>query len=303
MDIKQEIQKTLEMLQSMEIAKSHMDKLNANIYKHSQRLSFIEKELRIKNNELYDYSLNKLFTKILGNQKEQEELLRQSYLKLVLEHRELEKTLTLLHFEAEVLTEKLKDYPGIKDKLNALLLTRANLLDENEEQLKTAISTIDQGIFHHIKIKTEAKEAVMLAYEIKVKLLDIHECLTAVTEWKLPKIKQTKEEKYIDKAQELIYRVKQLLFQLEGELEDINKMQNTYQFPEALTDSFTEIYYENLILDWILNGSIIHAKHCIKNKLDKIELLIRSLKVFQTGIDKSIKSLEHQKKEQLKKGV
>jgi len=298
LDLKKEIQKTLAEVQSMEIAKSHVVKLRSRISQLNFRLVEVEKELSIKNHELYDSNLSKLFSKVLGNKSEQEELLRQAYLKLILEHRELEQTLTLLQFEEEVLTEKLTNYVAVQNKLKALLKTRANLLDATEGKLKRKIAKIDQNIFQNIKIKTETKEAINLAYNIKVKLLDIHECLIAVTQWS-----PNEDEKNIDKAQELIYRVKPLLFQLEGELEDINKMQLTYQFPSSLTDSFTEIYYENLILDWILNGAIVHAEHCIKNKLDKIELLIRSLKVFQTSIDKMIKTFEYKKIETLKKSV
>ena len=204
--------------------------------------------------------------------------------------------------EKSILEKKVARFDEVSLKLNTLVKTRENLLDQTEPRLRHEINALNAKIERQIRRKAELKEANNLAYKIIEYLGKMIDLLNQTWAWgsiSWNPFSKISKQSSIDRAQELLYKSKQLLIRLEDELVQIEKhaQKENPSFELTLARRFSEIYIENLILDWILRGRIRNAKTSIFNTRDKLKLLQFALKKESRDIDHYIQQLERQKKQ------
>ena len=130
----------------------------------------------------------------------------------------------------------------------------------------------------------ELREAIIVGVKASQLLQKMIEQLQNVKKWGLwdsadNSNKATKEEAWIDTAQQLSYEVKQLLQTFEDELQDIYKFQrlkSVYHLEEF--SFFTDSYNNRLISDWIVRKKIQGSRANVEAVLANITLIIQSLK-------------------------
>lgn len=102
----------------------------------------------------------------------------------------------------------------------------------------------------------------------------------------------------IDKAVDLSCKVKQLLQELEEQLEDIyhyRAIKRITKFEEF--QHFNDIYYDRLISDWIVKKKIGSSINFLIGTNDSVERVISTLKNQQILTDRNVQYLKSRQKE------
>jgi hypothetical protein len=305
MNLQEELRQTIEEYESIKLARSYYKNLVDRIDLIHKELIFLENIIDRNSGDiakLEGFSLKGLFYELLGDKESQLENAKQAYLQNILKYRELKRRMELSKYEQSILEKKVARFEEVSLKLNTLVKTRENLLDQTEPKLRREITALNHKIERQIRRKAELNAANNLAYKIIEYLGKMIDLLNQTWAWgsiNWNPFSKISNQSSIDRAQELLYKSKQLLIRLEDELVQIEKFaqKEDPSFELTLSRRFSEIYIENLILDWILRGRIRNAKTSISNTRDKIKLLQFALKKESRDIDSYIIQLEKQKKQ------
>lgn len=307
MNLQDELRRTIEEYESINLAKNYLTKLRHRIAILRQDLHEIETLVNQSSMDiakLESFSLTSLFFELLGDKASQLEQAKQSYLQNILKYRELKRRLELSEYEKNILEKKVARAEQVNLQLNTLLRTRENLLDQTEPELKRGIMALNRKIEQQLRFKTEIKEANNLSYKTIEYLSKMIELLNKIWFWGNMKWFSklfNNTQSHIDRAQELLYKAKQNIIHLEDKMKHIEQY-NKSQVPNfrlELSHYFSEIYIENLILDWVVRGRIKNAFTSIISTRDKIKLLQITLKKQSKDIDQYIEQLELEKKQLL----
>ena len=304
-----DLEKLLADYQSIIHAKKHLANLKRRLEEEQKNLAelhfILEKEYRdVK--KLENLSLTSLFHTFLGNKEEQYEIEKQEYLHAVLQYNECQKTVDLLSYEHDVLLEKVQREQPIYQQLTALLTERNQSIQQKYTRLQNQIIDIHEQIDKKIGYKQEVQEA--LSVNQKVAEL-IQEMITRVIkakqseDWGNPSLAtssgpQYSKLTYIDQAQQLSYKVRPLLQQLEEELEDVYKFKSIKRVSKvAELKHFNVIYYDYLISDWIIRKSIISTLNYIQGVRDTLQRIEQTLKAQLRTTEHDIDYLKKRKQE------
>lgn len=302
MSIKKEIKLAVQEYERARLAKVHLDKIFPRIETTRIELGQLEKELDQTNihiNNIMAFSLKELFSSSLGNKEQQLELERQRYLETVLRFRELNKSLQLLEFERDVLAEKVLRLPELKSRLNILLRSREQLLDESDITLKRAIGRVDRRIMQQMQLKAKTEEAKKHCYKVVEYIYRVSDYFEATNSWGFRQVKRNSDSYKIDQAETYLSKIKQALITLEDELDTINQMGGQDRFQLDIARRFASLYIDNLILDWIISGKIKHAEVSLDKVRDRIELVLKQLKLLANQTQDCINELEADKRKLL----
>lgn len=302
MSIKKEIREAVQEYERAKLAKAHLDKIIPRIEDSLVALHKLEKELdktNIQINNIMAFSLKELFSSSLVNKEQQLELERQRYLETVLRYRELKKSVELLEFERDLLAGKASRLPELKSKLNILIRSREQLLDDSDITLKRAIGRVDRRIMHQIHLKAKTEEAKKHCYKLIEYIYRVFDLFEAIHGWGFSHSRRSDEHYKIDQAETYLSKIKQQLITLEDELEVINQISGQENFRLNIARGFSSLYIDNLILDWIISGKIKHAEVTLDNVKDRIELILEQLKLFARQTQGQIDELEADKRKLL----
>lgn len=298
MGIKKEIREAVQEYERAKLAKAHLDKINPRIEDSIVALHKLEKELdktNIQINNIMAFSLKELFSSSLVNKEQQLELKRQRYLETALRYREQKKSLELLVFERDLLKGKASLLPELRSKLNILIRSREQLLDDSDVTLKRAIGRVDRRIMQQMHLKAETEEAKKHCYKVIEYIYRVFDLFEEIHSWGFFNSRRKEEHYKIDQAETYLSKIKQQLITLEDELEGINHISSQEKFRLDIADSFSTLYIDNLILDWIISGKIKHAEVTLDNVKDRIELVLEQLKLFARQTQGQINELEADK--------
>ncbi len=301
MALQDELRQALEENQSMTLALRHFEKLQARLLGSYVELEELEDELQ--NNyqfiqQLENFTLRGLFLKVLGDEEEQLAQERQAYLEKVLHYRDLKKSIELMEFEEEVLGQKVALADQVRLKLNALIKTRESSLMRTDPGARTRIQRIYDHIDRRERQKAQIQQIINLGYQLTTKLDRMVEYLSGTRNWgKWSKLFSRGNPTNIDRAQEVFYQAKQLVFQLEEALDEYNDKRtagNSYTL--SLSRELARLYFESLISDWVIQGKIRNALSHVRSIRDRAQLIILSLKRERKGLDREIRALDEEKR-------
>lgn len=304
MNLQKELRITIEEYESIKLAQAYFNNLLNRIEGLQDEIESIEElidQSSVDIAKLESFSLTSLFFELLGDKESQLERAKQVYLQNILRYQELKKRLELSQYEKNILEKKIARADQVSMKLNALIKTRENLLDQTEPDLRRQIQALNKKIEQQFRFKTEIKEINNISYKIIEYLNKMIDTLNKIWFWgNFTWFAKTKanHQSHIDRAQQLLYKSKQLIIHLEDELRRIDQydLKNLPNFRLELSQHFSEIYIENLILDWIVRGRIKNALISIVNTRDKIKFMQITLKKQSKDIDRYIGDLELEKK-------
>ena len=102
----------------------------------------------------------------------------------------------------------------------------------------------------------------------------------------------------IDKAKDLSYHVKHLLVRFQKDLSHIYGPENfDIQIQLDSFSRFTDIFFDNLISDWIIQQKIQNALSNVQSVRDRVYRICQSLDAEISKSNNSIEALEEQRKE------
>lgn len=282
--ITKKIEQAYNNIQRREKIKAHIQYLKKRLKIEEERADHLFQVLQKEGEDvkkLERTSITKLFGKYLGNNEEQLEIEKQEYLMAVLTYKDSNKKINDISFQLKVLAEKfikLKD----ADKVYKLLIRekKAKLsLDKHPE--KKRIFLLEKDQLRNNGIIREMNEAIAAGKKADIELTKIFEALDNVFSWGKTintldyggkgRYSSYKKKKFIENNKANIHKVSKLLNDFTDELEDISKNYGfNYTTHLNLLNNFLEVFFDNLITDWVVRKKIKSAFDSIKIVIDKI---------------------------------
>ena len=249
-----------------------------------------------------------LFYKVLGSKEEQLEKERQEYLEANLHYDEARKSLELLEYERNILEEKIKALPVTEHRYQELLKLREEEIIATNPQLAVKIKTIDAQITERQKMIFEVEEALDVGRGAAHLLDRVLNKLNEAVNWgqwdmagRRGRMSSHMKHRQIDMAKDLAYKAKISLTQFEKELRDIYGPENFGLIVTIPTfSSFTDIFFDNLITDWIVQQKIQNTRSGVVSVKDKTLRLMATLEGMIPKIKYEINQLEEARKAVLK---
>lgn len=306
-DFNEELRQTYEKHQHLLLVDRHLKQLNEQLTTAYQDLEKLEKKLKEEFEDLDDLeklSVRGLFYQVLGSKEEQIDKERQEYLQASLKYDEAKKSIALLEYEQKLLEGKTRDIPDIERQLNLLIKQREKSMIESGspagkqimdlllvmDTTRDLITTIEQ-------VKKGGREIILLLDKMVGHLQQARNW----GQWQhtgRPRSRSYFKHNEIDKARDLAYHAKHLLVRFENDLRHIYGHQ---QFGLHLDvnsfNRFTDIFFDNLISDWLVQQKIQNALANVISVRDKVVRFLQSLDAEISRANDKLSQLEEQRKQ------
>ncbi|MBK6817919.1 MAG: hypothetical protein IPG82_21350 [Saprospiraceae bacterium] len=277
------------------------------IEKVNREVQTLEQQMRKEFEDIENLEklgMKALFYKVLGSQEEQLEKERQEYLQASLKYDQVRKNLELLEFEYNILKKKSGNLATIEQKLNDLSVRQEKELINMPGAAALEIKKIYLQIDQQERLKIDISEAIKAG-------LKALECIDAVIaglqqahnwgQWDVSgRNPMSNHLKYsaIDKAKDWAYESNRQLKVFEKELLDVYKqIPEDFQLHIDSFNRFIDVFFDNLITDWIIQQKIYNALNNTLNIRDKVVRMIKTLEGENPKVAQTISTLEQRKKE------
>jgi cobalamin biosynthesis Co2+ chelatase CbiK len=298
------LQQTLQEIQNLKRVQKHLDKINLELDSANRELTVLadrlEKEYQdIK--QLESLSMKSLFHKILGSKEEQMEKERQEYLQATLKYNEFKKSLEILEFERTVLQKKLVDVSLLQNKLKTLKKQR-------EQELLNSGTGVSQTLKRiHAKLdkleirRKEFDDAIVAGKKSSAIIDQMLHYLEKAKNWgdwdMMGKGRMASYNKHsaIDQAREASINAKYHLDRFQQELFDLGTRNYNFNLQINNLQNFTDIFFDNLISDWIMQQKIKNALANVYSVRDKVDRIVHSLEIDLEEITPILNDLQKEK--------
>lgn len=296
--INKALEKELNLVLRRERLEKHIARLETQLKGMQMDLKALEKSVAKEEMDvikLEKKSMSTLFFKVLGNIESQLEIERQEYLMEVLKYNELLDSIKLTEYEIKVLKKTFEEVKMKPSILQSLIKQKAGLLRAVDKKFSIKITLLDTEIdsLHKkgeqlIETKKDGKKALTL-------LDKIDKDLKQVKEWGVWKYygagnySAYAKKNYIDRARKNAVKANLLLKNYEADLQVLFK---DLDIPSQLRldkfDIFLNMFYDNLITDWIVQKHIQSALQNIQITMDKVLRLQSTIESQQKQLKKDI---------------
>ncbi len=306
-DVHAELKETYEQQQQMSMIARHLDQLNTQLKAAYGDLDLLEKKLRKEFRDiekLEKLSVKGLFHKVLGSKEQQIEKERQEYLEVSLKYDEAKKSVELLEYERNLLDGKVKTLPQIESRLAALIKAREKALIDSNSLSGRQILEIHMRIDQKEALMREVEHVKSTGGEVISLLENIVRLLQEARNWgqwdMTGRHRHASHMKHsaIDRAKDLAYQSKHRLVRFQQDLEHLFGPQ---QFDLNLEfnkfNRFTDMFFDNLISDWIVQQKIQNTLSNVQAVRDKTIRIVQSLDAEIKKAESEIANLEEQRKQ------
>ncbi len=298
------LQEKLVELKSLEIAERHYKTTKNALVEAEKKDRKIRKQLKKENadvEKLERMGLKKLFHKILGDSEKQLETERQEFLELSLKHNEHIKSIELMEFELEVLDKKRKNISTVKKQLATLKKRREQeLISSNSAKGKKLRKIIEEADYLTLG-KKEYYEAIVVGKDIIKHLKTAMQYLRKAENWGTYKnmgggrMSSYNQRGSIENAKTIIIRTQHLMRIFQKELQDINVHDFDTRINADQLSGFTNIFFDNLITDWIIQKKIRNTLSEIRSTHDRIKRFLAYLESEELKMQKKLAILNDER--------
>ncbi len=303
----EEIKNLLEEHQILKKASSRLNEIVPDIEKLKRELIPLERQMQKEFEDvekLEKIGMRALFHKVLGNQEAQMEKERQEYLQASLKYDQVRKSLELLEFEKNILQKKAGSIGAIEKRLAELSATQEKELINMSGPASLELKKIYAQVETLQRLKIDINEAIKAG-------LKALECIDAVVaglqqahnwgQWDMSgRNPMSNHLKYsaIDKAKDWAYEANRQLKVFEKELLDVyRQIPEDFQLHIDSFNRFIDVFFDNLITDWIIQQKIYNALNNTLNIRDKVVRMIKTLEAEHPKVDLQIEDWDVKKKE------
>jgi hypothetical protein len=295
-DIHEELKTILEKVQNARRVQRHLEQLNIRLQKAYDELDQLEQvlEKEFKDVEQLDkLSVKGLFHKILGSKEQQIEKERQEYLQASLKFNEHKKSVELLEYERSLLENKITNLKSLEETLEKLIAEREKLLIQEDPDKGPQILDVIMEIDETTESMKQLSGIFELGKEALFNLDKMVQHLEQAKNWgrwdmmgRGPGMSYIKHSS-IDKARDISLRAKHILMRYEDELKSVFKHTNfSFNIHIDTFSRFTDIFFDNLISDWIIQQKIQKA-------LSDVVSVRRQVGEINTYLQKEINKLKN----------
>ncbi|NND07707.1 MAG: hypothetical protein HKN87_15125 [Saprospiraceae bacterium] len=297
------LQQALKQQQKAQQIKRHLQQLSEQLEEAYRDLDTVRGQLEkeFKDIEkLEKISLKGLFHRALGSKEDQIEKERQEYLQVSLKYDEAKKSVELLEYEEQILGNKIVDEDLLRKNVEVLFKSREKeLIKGKSKQGREILAILQQMDEYAVQVRNlkHVKKNGQQALSMLEKMLAHLDKARDWGQWDMTGRRGDAayyKHSSIDKAKELSYRVKHLLVRFKEDLRVIygpNAIDFSIHF--ASFNRFTDVFFDNLISDWIIQQKIQHALSNVASVRDRVLRILQSL---DADIEKSKMSISDLKK-------
>lgn len=296
-----ELQKTLEEIQNAKNVRMHFNKIVEELSDAYRQLDRYEEKLDKEYNDwqqLESLSVKSLFHKVLGSKEEQIERERQDYLQASLKYNEFKKSVDILEYEKSLLEKKLLDISLLQNKLKTLKKRRTQELLMSNSPKGVELKNILRKSDEQLVLRNEIRSAVTAGNQSSQMLDKMLSYLQQAKNWgnwdMMGKGRMASYNKHdaIDRAKDAASHSKHLLNRFQQELYSLGAGNFSFDITMDSLSSFTDIFFDNLISDWIMQQKIKNALSSVFSVRDKVERIVQSLENDLKKIDENINELK-----------
>ena len=295
--IKAELKIAYENLMRKKKIEVHLQHLSKRIQQQEKSVRSLLRVVEKEEDDIINLErlgLFSIFNNILGNKKDELEKEKQEYLMAVMQWKGGVKNLEALKFEKKILEKQLSSL-FYADLIFEKLFNKVEKTIEVSlsASTKAKIKNIDLKILNHEERIKEIREAINAGKKAERVLLKINADLSKIKQWGNPfitkntksKIKgigdQSSREKkqFMNLAQKDAQKAYLLLENFEMEILDVYKQfKLDYRNYIKSFTNFLEIFYDNLITDWVVKKNIDNTIHAIETIHDKVARILAMLR-------------------------
>ncbi|MEL6986371.1 MAG: hypothetical protein AAGK97_00940, partial [Bacteroidota bacterium] len=203
----------------------------------------------------------------------------------------------------KTLVKKVVGKEKLEAKLTKLLARRENeILRENPSSGKK-ISKIYKKMQHEEWMRKEIYQAIQVGDQASKLLKNIIQYLKRAKDWGQWDManrrgRMTDYQKYsnMDRARNLTHQAQNVLLRFKSELKDVYQdVHFSFQMDFSNVTRFTDIFFDNIISDWIVQQRIVTALKNVSNVKLQVDQALKGLNSELPRIDKTIEQLEIEK--------
>jgi len=258
--------------------------------------------------KLEKMSITSMFYKVLGSQDEQLEKERQEYLNVSLKHKELKKDIEILEYEHKIISSKVQEIGGLEASLEELKKVRLQEIMRTDDKYRTKITGIYSEL-DSIRAEIEELRQAQVAGDNCLRAIDaVIKHLKDAEHWGNWDMMNKRSTYYsqmkhnaIDRATNAAQQVKHRLKTFDRELIDVNIEQTQLNINLDGFGRFMDIFFDNLISDWVIQRKIKNALNNVQSTFDKtrryvlviekeMSKLQGSMEVLQNDLDRVLES-------------
>lgn len=263
-------------------AKSALNKLSQSMDKELADLEQME-----------SMSVKAVFYKVLGSKEEQLEKERQEYLQASLKFNDQKDKIELIEFELGVLNKKLRNKTQLAHQLTNLKKIREEeIINSNPRQAQQLLN-LSHHVDNNILKQREIEEALRAGDKVAKTITEIIKELKNAQHWGKWDMygNQGRRAGYmkhtaIDRAKNLANIANHELHKFSKELRDTGEYAEGFQINIEGFSSFIDVFFDNLITDWIMQQKIVNSTNMMHSNLDKVQRILISLKHKLSSLDK-----------------
>ena len=306
-NVQEALQETFTQLEQAKKIDRHLAQVNEQLLeaeKNLDRLSAqLQKEFR-DIEKLEKLSVKGLFHQVLGSKEEQIEKERQEYLQVSLKYDEAKKGTELLEFERDLLQKKIQNLPQLEAKLKGLIKMREKALIANNSaagrQVLEMVQIIDAQ-HQFIRVVDGVQETGKEVLKVLEKMIQQLQQAKNWGQWDMAGRQRGvsyMKHSAIDRARDLSYTCQHLLVRFQRDVEQIyGRGHVNFNIQLDSFSRFTDIFFDNLISDWIVQKKIQNALNNVLNVRDRVLRILQSLEGEVVKAEEKAANLEEQRRQ------
>lgn len=249
--------------------------------------------------KLEKMSITSVFYNVLGSKEKQLEKERQEYLTVSLKHKELKKDIEILEYEHKVIGAKVQEIGGLEASLEELKKVRLQEILRSDDKLRLQITGIHRemddirGELEELRQASAAGDACLRAISEVIKHLKDAEHWG---NWDMMNKKgayySQMKHNAIDRAMNAAQVAKHKLKVFDRELVDVNVEQTQLHIKLDGFSRFIDIFFDNLISDWVIQRKIKNALNNVDATFDKTRRYVLVIEKEMSTLQSQLKMLE-----------
>lgn len=230
-------------------------------------------------------SLTALFYSVLGSREQQLEKERQEFLSAQLLHQQTKYQVESLQRDRESLRRQLSEVSGVEAEHQQLLSEKEKLLRQSSQAVAGELVQLAEQIANLDVEEKEIAEAIAAGSQVVSGLGQVIQSLESAENWGTwdiiggGLISTAIKHSRIDDARSGAHDIQVKISQFKRELADVRQYAE-FQIDIGDLDYFADIFFDGLIVDWIVQAKIVdslerskHAQNVIARAVQELETL------------------------------
>lgn len=306
-ELQQRLRESIQELEQIRKIQDHTAQLSTRLEAEEKALQVMETTLAKEQRDvetLEREGITTMFRKFLGDREEQLEKEREEYLRASLKFNEIYKSVELIRFELDLLSKKEQNHDAVLRRVEALITEREKELMDHDPNVALVLKGINEQTDKLHKYSVEVEEAYSAGEKALALVRGAEQHLINARfmgqqeMWGRRHYSNSHmKRESIEVARDLAYQSRHALIRFGNELQDVFKgLQLDVNMEIEEFSGFTEIFFNNLISDYLVQQKISKSLVNVTGTRQRVELIMQSLDKERGVIREKLEKLEMERK-------